>query len=399
MAMADPAVVGSVGASAAVGAAGNAQMPVHMIFEDGVSESVREAFRIHWQRKWPRIERLLQHFPPDQRHLRLVIHNHHPIWDARAVLTLSSGTLVANGRSRGDDYREALDMALDRLAEEVRRHKGLLRHDYLYHRKNRRQRDFAGIGAEIEQQYQQRDRQAFGQLLLGVLRNLQDHAHHELVIAQLEGLIRPNELSVSDVLDEVVARAYERWEDRPAEPLEQWLTRLLHEVIDSYAAGASRVAHGAPPQQAPPPQPTEQPERIETAEATEAPPLLSPQNEVSLEEVIPPDDPRFQVDSGWIIENEPYWPELEPLTLEQVLPDQEVAEPWQELSAEEQRQQILLELSRFPREQRRAFMLHALEGWDPDDIATFQQRPLQDVRRDIELIRQHLREKFQKSAD
>ncbi|HWP40752.1 MAG TPA: hypothetical protein VNL70_07490, partial [Tepidisphaeraceae bacterium] len=75
-------------------------MPVHLIF-DGASEYTREAIRNHWQRKWPRVERLLKHFPPDQRHLRLMIHNHLPVWDVRAVLTLSSGTLVANGKSRG----------------------------------------------------------------------------------------------------------------------------------------------------------------------------------------------------------------------------------------------------------------------------------------------------------
>jgi DNA-directed RNA polymerase specialized sigma24 family protein len=327
-------------------------MPQHIVFRD-VPESTRDSIRNYWNRKWRRIERLLQTFPPDQRHLRLIIHNHHPIWDARAVLILSSGTLVAHGKSHSDNWRESLDVAADRLAEEVRRHKGLLHRDYLYQRKRRRQRDIAGVSAAIEDQGAQADRQTFAELLRPAMRGLQDHARRELVLAQLEGTIQPNAITVSDLLDEVVARAYEQFADRPIGPLDRWLTRLLHEVLDARAA--------------------------------EQPPIKS------LYETIPPADPRFRVDRGWVRENEPFWDEFESLTLEQVLPDEEAPEPWQQLSAEEQRHKIMEHLQSIPRRQRRAFTLNVLDGWEIEDIALIQGRVIEDVRNDIEDVRQQLR--------
>jgi RNA polymerase sigma factor (sigma-70 family) len=329
-------------------------MPQHVVFH-GVPDHLKEPIRNYWDRKWQRLERLLQSFPPDQRHLRLVIHNHHPVWDARAVLMLSSGTLVAQGKGYDDNYREALDTTAGRLAEEVRRHKGLLRHDYLYHRKRRRQRDFVSIRSAVEERHAGGDREAFAELLRAAMRGLQDHARRELIVAQLEGALRPNELTVSDVVDEAVTKAYEQFDQRPAGPLEPWLTRLLHDVIDAHVRDGRPAAAG-------------------------------------IDERIPTDDPRFRVDGGWLVENEPFWGEVEPpLTLEQVLPSDRAVEPWQEVAADEQHRWILARLRSFPQRQRRAFTLYALDGWDEEDIANVQGRTADEVRRDIDQVRQMLR--------
>ena len=338
----------------------NSLMPEHVAFH-GVDDAAKQDIRAYWERKWKRLERLLQPFPPDQRHLRLAIHSNAPFYDVRAVLLLPTGTLVANGRSHRPDFHEAIDLVADRLAEEIRRHKGLLRHDHLYHRKRRRQRDLIGIRAAVEEHFAKRDRQAFAEVLRPALRGLQDHAQRELVIAQLEGRVRPNDLTVSDLIDEVVAKAYEQFAERPPGSLDRWFVRLLHELID--------------------------------ARAIESPPGES------LEQVIPADDHRFRADSGWVLENEPFWTDVEPLSLEQVLPAQDVPEPWQQLAAEEQRQEILKLLHTMPRHQRRTFTLHALDGWDADEIAMIQGRSVEDVRRDIDDARDFLREKLAKPRE
>ena len=338
----------------------NSAMPEHVVFH-GVTDAAKADIRAYWDRKWKRLERLLRPFPPDQRHLRLSIRSHAPYYDVRAVLLLSTGTLVANGRSHRPDFHEAIDSVADRLAEEIRRHKGLLRNDYLCHRKRRRQRDLIGIRAAIEEHFAKRDRQAFGELLRPALRGLQDHAQRELVIAQLEGRVRPNDVTVSDVIDEVVARAYEQFAERPLGPLDRWLVRLLHEVVDAHA-------------------------------------MESPVGE-SLEQVIPADDHRFRVDSGWVLENEPFWTDVEPLTLEQVLPAEDAPEPWQQLAAEEQRQEILKLLQSMPRQQHRTFTLHALDGWDADEIAMIQGRCVEEVRRDIEGASRFLQERLTQSRE
>ena len=70
------------------------------------------------------------------------------------------------------------------------------------------------------------------ELLRPALRDIEAQARRELAMAQFEGSL-PDKLSVSDLLDQVAVRAWERFEAWPAaRPLEQWLTQVLHEVLD-----------------------------------------------------------------------------------------------------------------------------------------------------------------------
>jgi len=65
-----------------------------------------------------------------------------------------------------------------------------------------------------------------------MLRFLRDHARRELRILELEGPIHPGEITVSDLVDEVLSLAWERFADRPRHlPLDLWLVDLLHEVV------------------------------------------------------------------------------------------------------------------------------------------------------------------------
>lgn len=97
-------------------------MADHLIFHE-CTPPTKEAIQNYWQKKQQRFEKLLVHFPEDQRNLRLTIRRCPERYEAHAVLTLPTGTLVAETNSHGRDYLEALDIVADRLVEEIRRHK------------------------------------------------------------------------------------------------------------------------------------------------------------------------------------------------------------------------------------------------------------------------------------
>lgn len=334
-------------------------MAEQIVIPEGSTE-LKERVRDYWSRKLLRIKRLLRPIPEDQQVLRLSIRPSKNGWDLRAILTLPTGTLVAEEQTfHRDEWPAAMDRVTDKLSMEIRRHKEKLRHDDVYRRKRRREDEFHRVRSFLESDVRKGDRASFMELIRPLLGHVADQAHHELLVAQLEGAIRPRELSVSDLVDEVAVRAWENYDQRPARlSLDQWLLHLLHEVLDEYYQKNSGTDH-------------------------------------SVEESIPADDPRYQSDLGWLAENEPYLQNfLTPLTLYQTLPDHEVPEPWQELAAREQMQWLVNQLRRFPHPARRAFVLHVVEGWEPSEIALLQNRSVDQVREDIERVRESLRQRL-----
>ena len=82
------------------------------------------------------------------------------------------------------------------------------------------------------------------------------------------------------------------------------------------------------------------------------------------------------------------------MTLEDILPSHEADEPWQQLEAIDQMKWVLAQLGAVSATQRRAFTLHLLDGWEPDEIAMVQGRSVEEVRGDIEAVRQMLRNRL-----
>ena len=333
-------------------------MAKHIIFHN-CSTELKPKVRNHWQKKQRRIEKLLTTFPEDQRHLRLSVKKEKRGWQAQAVLSLPTGTLVARTEPYLQNYQQALEIVTDKLVDEIRRHKEKLRRDALYRRKNRQQRDFATVVPLLTQDREQNDRANFFELLRPVLKNLRNHAQREIVFAQVEGKLKPGELTVSELFDETIVRAWEGFNQKmPERPLE-WLSQILHSILDEYER-----------------------KTIPT---------------VSLEEVIPLEDPRYEGITGWIQENEPFWGEQETLTLEDLLPGYEATEPWYQLTFAEQERWLLRCLNNLSPEQRKAFVLYSLEGWSEDEIAMLQERSLKTVGNDIKAARQYLEEQLQQT--
>lgn len=324
-----------------------------VVFFDAAPE-IGNRLRQYWAGKEARLERLLKSVPAYQRHVRISSSPDGDNREVRIMLMMPAGTLVGVGRS--SDWRQALDSALEQLVDQIRGHMKVLRREHLQRRKRRSDSDMAGITPELESHSRQGDKAAFMEQIKPILRSVRDHAHRELVIAQLEGHVAPGDLTVSDLLDEVIVRAWDRYRKNiPGQPLDRMLMTLLHEILDEY--GSSRVA-------------------------TE-----------SLYQEIPRTDPRYRARIGWADDEEEVWGQADPLTLEEVLPDDEPSEATHRSRAEEQRRWILAQLGTFPRRERRAFTLHMLEGWDEEAIGAFQGRSATEVHEDIENIQRALRER------
>jgi DNA-directed RNA polymerase specialized sigma24 family protein/ribosome-associated translation inhibitor RaiA len=316
----------------------------------GLSGSHVQEAEAHWARCWRWIETLLGPFPPDQRTVRVTVEAEPTRCEAHAVLMLPTATLTAKGR--GSDVVAALDEAADRLVDAINAHKATLRREFLHHRRHRRRSDLSGILPILEERHAIGDRENFVDLLGPALRELSDHARRELIIAQLEGIVAPGDLSVADLLSQVVSRAWRDFEKRPQVlRLELWLTRLVFETLD---------------QRGPEPAKGTRSERIAVG------------------------DTRATAQSGWTPGTESFWPPAETLTLASVVPVPARGSAWELASDEEQRVWILSHLRKFTREQRRAFVLYVLEGWNDDEVAAIQGGSPEEVLLNVERVREEL---------
>jgi DNA-directed RNA polymerase specialized sigma24 family protein len=325
------------------------EMVDRLVFQ-GCSADTESAVRSSWSRRREDVERLLRGTPP-QRHLRLTARGLPNQLQVRIVLLLPTVTLIAG--SRGSDAADTVGDAVTGLCRSIAGHLRAMRQERLRVRRKRGAEELAAAGDALDERAQERRDAGFFEELRPFLRSLRHHAHRELVLAQLQGDVPEEDLTVSELLDEVLVRAHARLEGRECgRSWESSLIELVHEVLDERVGRRSL--------------------------------------EVSIEAPIPADDPRYGADFGWIAENEPFWGPAEPLTLDDVLPDSDSRGPVEDLTESEQRTWILIHLRGMPQDQRRAFALHVLEGWSEDQIATLQDRSPSDVRADIDETRRSL---------
>lgn len=334
-------------------------MKNHLVLH-GCGESVKATLESYWAKKLARLEKLLAPYRPDHQDVRLTVHRHEQnlqrAWyEGRAVIHLPTGTLVAEAGDK--EPRAVLDRLTDTLAQEIKRHKEHVRKDYLFKRKKRARADLSAAGPLLGRDREVGRREDFFQLLRPLLGFLRDHTRRELRILELEGLLHRNEVNATDVLDEVLSRAWDRFPDRPKHvALDLWLTGLLHEVLSGWVKQEPR------------------PHATLTERAQRG-----PEGAISLGE-------------------QEWWAALlgydDAFTLEDLVPGSAGTEAWDELAAEEQRRQLLALVAELPTPQRQAFLLHALEAYDPAEIAMLQDRPESQVRADIEAARKALKERL-----
>ena len=336
-------------------------MSSHVVF-NGVDEAEKKRLESYWAKKVPRIQKLLHEYSMDLQEVRLTVFHHkekahHSHYEVRGVVILvPTGTLAAHADNRSPEA--AIDQVADDLVKEIKRHKELVRKDYLYKRKNRRREEVSAAGPQLQKDAASNNKEAFFRRLRPLLRFLGDHARRELRGLELKGLLHKGELTVGDVLDQVLVMAWDRFGEKPRHmTLDVWLTDLLHEALEQYIK-------------------------------------QEPRHHASLQEKaenVPPDRVPKPDEQEW-------WTKVlgdeEKLLLEDVIPDAEGTESWDRLDWEKQRDRLLALLNELPDKQRQAFVLHVVEDYAPFEIAMLQDRSEDEVKKDIEAARQTLRKRL-----
>jgi DNA-directed RNA polymerase specialized sigma24 family protein len=202
----------------------------------------------HWEQKQAQIEPLLQSWPKEQRKLHLNFSCRDKGYTASVILCLPTATLIARTDQPFAEPRAAIDRVARLLMEKTVQHQHSLAEEKAQRRCRQRERDFTGAQADLAAVHEERDRHTFFYILRPLLSHLREHARRELRLANLEGEIPPGELTLDDILDELLVRAYDRWGQRPADlPVDQWLLALLHEILDGYGFHAPDMVKTKPP--------------------------------------------------------------------------------------------------------------------------------------------------------
>ena len=261
------------------------------------------------------------------------------------MVKLPTGTLAAEASD--DDPQAVLDRIADKLVEEIRRHKDKARRDYVYKRKGRNRADLSAAGPRLQEHAEARNRDDFFRMLRPHLGFLRDYARREIRMLEQDGTLHRGELSVDDLLDQVMVLAYERFQDRPRRvPLDLWLADL----VETPSSGGSSRSPGHTPRS--PSEPTTS--RHMSAAGGRGPVVGRAARRRG-------DAPAGR--SG---------------------PGPQGTEPWTALEAEEQRDRLLApDRQAAARDRRQAFILHALEGYATDEIAMLQDRSEDEVKADI----------------
>lgn len=304
-----------------------------------------------WAAGLRRIEKLLRHTRFDQRALRVRVRQRGSQHEARVVLVLPTDTLIGLGEGATADL--AFLDAVDWLSGELRRRTETSRAEVVELRRRTRERDIAGAAGFLVLDHARGDGASFTDVLRPLLRHARDHAHRELAAAECAGSTDMSAVSVSDVLDQALVRAWDRFGERPRDrAIDVWLLAVVEEILDEYAGDTEPTFPSA----------RDHAQRLQ----------------------------RLAERHERLADSEPHWGTPEPLTVETLVPDAEPSELFRGLGPEAEHRVLMDLLADVPRAQRRAFTLSSLEGYAIDDIARVQSRSPEAVRADIARVRDRL---------
>ncbi|HZR58809.1 MAG TPA: sigma factor-like helix-turn-helix DNA-binding protein [Terriglobales bacterium] len=302
-----------------------------------------------------KLQKRLQAFRPELIHLKGCIEEN----SARKGFAVSLNLRLPSGQMAAHETAAtalpAMKAAFEDLLQQLSKHKDLLRNVHKWHG-----RPPSGI-----RQKQVPFEQTFASLppltvssddvrsyINANLARLERFVNRELSFRQVSGDIRQGSLVREEVVDEVVARALGDGLEKPDRiALEPWLYRLSIRVIDELAA-----------------EDTNDISDIHLGEPARSPHIKGD------------DESRLQF----------HQPD-ENLTEENVIADQGTNTPEDIAYNDEMVALVELALRAAKRQDREVFILHAIEGFSVDEIATISDRKPEEVRRSIEAARDKLR--------
>jgi RNA polymerase sigma factor (sigma-70 family) len=212
---------------------------------------------------------------------------------------------------------------------------------------------------------EQKNREAFFSQLKRDFKALYKFVRRQLAYLESAGDLASGELSVEDVVDAVLMRAYHEYVKQPgAREFGNWLTQLADQEIQSQLRRL-------------------QSEREST---------------VHIEEDIP-ETPPFEAVRTLGEEFLDFYQPDEDLRLEDIFPEADVSTPEEWAAAKEELVRCInAALESMPEEWRKAFELHHVERLTIDDLGEALDKAEPEIEEMLEYARRHLREKLMASG-
>ncbi len=297
-----------------------------------------------------KLGRYLRVFRPDLVHLKGLIEES----SAREGVVVSLNLRLPSGQMAAQEKSPtaaaAIKAGFDSIAEQVKKHKELLRHSH----KRRQDRAPAGtvpfedtMAAVKPQHISSADIASYVNVNLP---RLQRFVQREIDYRESQGNLQPGQVVVEDVMGEAIANALSEQNESP-EPmkLEPWVHRLAMRAIDQLALENREDGHV----------PLERSHGKQNVHASDEANLQFHQPDEQLSE-------------------------------ENVIPDPTANNP-EELAARDELMTLVeTTLRDAGREQAEAFILYTLEGFTVEEIADITNRGVEEVRASIGKAREHL---------
>ena len=327
-------------------------MNVHISFKTPKAPDLEKEFNHHIEK----LGRRLQVFRPELVHLKGIIEQS----SSREGVVVSLNLRLPSGQmasqKAGTTGIAAVKAAFTDLTSQLTRHKDLLRVQQRrrFLRRSVREESLASVPFEQTSAAVHppvASAEDIKSYINANLSRLDRFVERELRYREANGMLRPNFISREEVVDEAIAAALGEEEQRPELlSLEPWLYRLAIRATNRLASG--------------------------NGEAVTAVPL-----EISArkQNVRASDEPQLQ-----------YHQPDEMLLNAEVIPDRRMATPEAVAASDEMIDIVERALKGSSREEREAFILHAIEGFSLREIAAISDRRDEQVRASIEAARQRL---------
>jgi DNA-directed RNA polymerase specialized sigma24 family protein/ribosome-associated translation inhibitor RaiA len=327
-------------------------MNVHFSYKDRKTPDVEKEIN-HLIEK---LRKRLQVFRPELVHLKGLIEQN----SAREGIVVSLNLRLPSGQmavqTTASTASAAVKAAAEDLLQQISKHKEILRNSHKWQRhrvadfRPQAQVPFEKTVAAVQvPTASSEDVRSYVNANLG---RLERFVERELYFRETADEIPPDSLSKEEVIDEAIARALGDGLEKPERlALEPWLYRLAIRAIDDLSAG-----------------PPEDTASVHLEDSRRRPNVRGS------------DEPELQF----------HQPD-ETLTGENVIPDRRMATPEDIAYTDEVITLVQFALDGSSRADREAFVLHAVEGFSEEEIATITDRKLEEVKASIAKAREHLR--------
>ena len=318
-------------------------MRIDWIYE-GCDEHDVPAIEEYWEQVKLELDGKLAELSDAPTELRIAVErdDSNPTWEINAALHLPGRTLVATGTAPRPE--SALDIVLHGLAEQV---------DSLEdnpERMTERRQGTEGVLELLKGWHTENRSQAFLSFITPLIASVGPYVQRELRVREIEEQAIGEQISTSDILDEVLLQSWERFgHHHKQQAFDLWLVQLADEALDRLCRHVAEESID------------------ETTEMR--------------------DDSLSDGGDSWV--ERVSYPET--IELSELLPAGPGIETWDSLDLDAKETHLSEMLSALERDQRQAFVLNLAHGFSAAEIADFQDRAATDVEEDIARAKMSIR--------